>query len=355
MHIGPPKTGTTTIQQFLWDNRAALAERGIRYDMRRNSAGPQSYLLHACYHLIDYMPDGVMANRPQFRSREARRAYAEKILTELAAWPSRFDEPVAVFSSEHFAVGLHSASAVRSFDAMFRQTFDDVHYVAYVREPVARARSIYSERLKAGDTGTDFTEFVSTTPYVLAQAIDLRRWMAGVGSENLTVRLMDPAALTDGDLIHDFCDFLGTSPEGLAVPAPQNQSLTHAEVEGLHRLNHVLMHMPKETAPIFKNQMKLRQMFRDAAPPGPSFSLTRSEIRHAWQATARDRLRLRLTFFPRRARLFSHRERPRDDASGAARDTALDILSTLARQLETDGDPMAAICRRALDDATVVS
>ena len=177
LHIGTNKTGTSSLQRALFDNRGVLREHGVAY--------PTIGVDMAGHHNL---------------SRALRGAPTEH-LGMPENWMEDFKAECAgcetcVVSSEHF----HTQADPAVVATLFPTT--DTTVVLYVREPVAYMISWYQQAIQARNTAVDLSEFIQIfrTGYIDI----LNRWEAVFGVGNVVPRLYDRAALHEGDIVQDF-------------------------------------------------------------------------------------------------------------------------------------------------------
>lgn len=328
VHIGSPKAGSSSIQDFLHLNAARLAERGVRYRRNVSHRGSQFE-----YPLAVMARSGKLINgeteRARYQARTVKEALAgnEKYLNDLSRYADRYKEPVAMFSSEHILPWLNSASLVKAFDDLFCANFDDVQYVVYFRSPDDALLSQYSERVKRGYS-KPLEAFVRQRLKGLNILKTASRWANTVGDDRMQVRLFGQDLLDNGDVIEDFCNACGIDATELQKPPRVNESLSAPGAECLRILN---------------------SMLPELRPDGSSNPL-RSELLEAVQALSADMPRLQLNdkqrkmindltrepleafhkrFFPERAHLFTTGRRAHPLTQAELREQALLITARL--------------------------
>ena len=141
LHIGPNKTGTSTIQAALFENRNELRDAGI-YVPEMNAAKARSN-----HHLL--------ANEMNFDRTDAyRRALSEEL--RFARLP-----PDVLISSENFSARIHEKDARDRIYGYFSALGYAVVIIAFVRPQVDAINSIYAERVKKLINCQPFDEFLS--------------------------------------------------------------------------------------------------------------------------------------------------------------------------------------------------
>ena len=224
LHIGPPKTGSTAIQQAMHDARPGLAEHGVLYPGTRRRARSASWAV---------LGHGSALGRPAPRI-EAWTALVDEI--------RRSDLPRVCLSHENFA-RADDAAAERILDGCGR---DRTHVVYVARRLDKVLPSLWQEHVKAWRTAS-YDEYLhgmlddpptrprTLRPYDVSAVIG--RWASLVGPDRVTVVVADEH---DRGLIPRTFEALLGLPAGFLVPpasSGSNTSLTWTEVEAIRRIN----------------------------------------------------------------------------------------------------------------------
>jgi hypothetical protein len=137
LHIGPHKTGTTTIQGFLSHNRDALLGAGVDFPLLgRTEAGSQAHR-----HFSAYMRD-IASETP------------EGFEAEVRGWQPEAEK--CILSSEDFWFGSTDRQIGRLKDLLPGIS----RIIVFLRDPAHHIRSMYTEALK-GKTTAGLEEFVA--------------------------------------------------------------------------------------------------------------------------------------------------------------------------------------------------
>ncbi|WP_310961462.1 hypothetical protein [Nocardioides terrisoli] len=227
IHIGPHKTGTTTVQSAFHHNRDAIAERGIHY------VGPRLQPTQAVKAMTGVGSSG------QTRE-DGKREWAE--LADKARHSGARD---IVISSEFLC---------EADDDVARQIVADLGGPADTRvvitlRPLASIfpsqwqQFVQSSTTMALDEWTEAVLDHAEQPTTVGlfwrrhQHDELvRRWAAIVGPENVTVIVLD--SRDKGQIIREFARLLDL-PEDLLTPVSEvtNRSLTWEEAEAIRAFN----------------------------------------------------------------------------------------------------------------------
>lgn len=195
LHIGFPKTGSTSIQVFLHGNATALAKSGFHYpaeDCPRNEASP--FVVGGRHFAI---PSCLMASHFGIVP-ISKRIPAEPMLQSLRAYIEQTDGTV-ILSDEHFA--LVPKAGVRQLAGCLEGI--DTKIIVYVRRIEDYAASLYSTHVLCGERDT-FDDFIRgwDGPGFLS-VIEL--WKSLFPRAEVDVALADRKCLKSGDVVEDFC------------------------------------------------------------------------------------------------------------------------------------------------------
>lgn len=236
LHIGPPKTGSTSIQCMLNQSYHRLLNCGILYPQggrlqqeenywvnrsvgRTFLAGPMNSHQLFAWAVMDEVED---LNFDTCWS---------AILTELKQTQAHS----VVISGETFArLPDHKISLLRSLLSDFQ-----VSIIVYLRDPFLRTLSLYTQEVKMGRYFNSFHHFLRDQENRLCfnESI-LGQWTQHFGIDNLVVRQFEQV-LKDSSLEHDFLDILGLDPTefNLATNTEMNQSPSPAMIRLLSAVN----------------------------------------------------------------------------------------------------------------------
>ncbi|WP_068304666.1 hypothetical protein [Pararhodobacter sp. CCB-MM2] len=307
IHIGTPKSGTTTIQSFLSLNRTALQDQGIRYQPfdPRNIAQLELGLAG----LVGVGEMAGAANKKHAlgaHTRAEQEAYVARFDAMLAEGVNSWPEGVYLGSSEQVHSWLSTRPRVQALHDFLKRHFESVHYIVYYRPQEEFMLSTYSERIKRGEILT-FDEHYQQR----LEAMDFHRkakiWTRVAGRENLTVRLLDRTELKNGDLLDDFCAAAGIDRGPLQDPPRMNVSLSAEEIDLYLKLGRRIPARRSNGGPnpVFFGLLKLMKM--RLPNPGSRLRLSQAQIAEIRALNAESNERLRADFFPERETLFSQR------------------------------------------------
>lgn len=295
--IGTEKTGTTTLQHFLASNREALARRGFVYP---GFCGALNHTGLAAYAMDPSRADPI---REPFGAHRAADVEPMRDRLRAAAAAELGSGGTAIFCSEHCHSRLKTAEEVERLRDFLGGFFDDVRIGVYLRRQDQVALSLYSTRLKSGDTEKRILPRTNGDDHVFNYDRSLALWEACFGRDAMTVRLFDRELLVGGSVIDDFLATWGIGPvEGFVRVADQNESITPVAQEFLRAINPGLK--PIRGLPVEEVRgplaARLAQLF-----PGRGARPARAEVEAFYELFRASNERVRERFFPERAQLFA--------------------------------------------------
>ncbi|MEJ7743869.1 MAG: hypothetical protein WKF73_15805 [Nocardioidaceae bacterium] len=258
LHVGPPKTGTTFLQDVLFRNQAALARVGVDIPGGR----PVEHY-HAALDLRGIQFGGY--DNPDVPGAWGR--LSRKVLTSSAAKVVISHEALAGATDEIETVGA---------------TFDghDLHVIYGARDLARQLPAVWQETLKNRQT-RPYDKFLrgalraeQTTKrsarFWRAQDVvsTLERWSRVVPPKRIHVMTLAQAGAPADTLWRRFCQALGVAPDGYDLEvARSNSSLSLQDAEVLRRLNEALP--PDLPWPAYERIVKRRFNQRaNSASPG---------------------------------------------------------------------------------------
>lgn len=314
IHVGTEKTGTTSLQAALADNREMLRGHGILFPI---SPGKKNHtrLVAASEDngVIDNIKAHILAAR---RESEAalRKSFQSDFQKELNSGPAWH---TLVLSSELIHSRLHNPSEFERLLSYIRGTVDDIVVVAVLRRQDQLALSRFSTAIRAGhdrfdDVFGDIAEHAfkrlppnrdvsDWTQYYDYYAF-LNRFTSLVGPENVLVRLYevdgqrtDPVVMIANVLNLDASEFTDSGPD-------LNPAMSAEAQYVISQLNRrIPPHLP--TGRRNEEFVTLKRRV-EAEMVGPGRKVPRAEAEAFLHRFADSNDRLRATFFPDRRSLF---------------------------------------------------
>ncbi len=246
LHVGTPKSGTTSLQNILARNRGVLGEHGYLYPGTR-----PGHFIEA----LDLRDSGFRGHRFE-GSDGAWDRVVEQVLAH--------DGPAML---SHEVIGGSTPKVVKRAAKSFPRR--DVHVVVTCRDLGRQLPAVWQEGVKNGDTAT-YTAFLEDTlggwkgigtGTGMWRGQDLagmgERWAAHVGARNVHFVTVPPSGADSDVLWQRFRDATGLPDADYAVPdTPRNPSMGTVETELLRR---VVERLPDDVPwPTFARQVKRR-------------------------------------------------------------------------------------------------
>jgi len=303
IHIGMPKSGTSTIQAFLGMNAAALSRQGVLYDRFDPRFGSQFELpiigLSAVGHAIQ--PE-FERNLLGLHTVQDLRDYAKRYATHLSqTLAARQGHEVFVGSSEHLFAWLDSVDQIRALDRFLSERFVQVQYVLYLRAQDELVLSGYSEAIRRVHSHS-LAQHVATGGKINLH-VPVDRWVQAVGKDRLVVRILSRDVLQNEDLLADFCHHTGIDADDLQRPGRVNTALSAEEVAIRRALNRILPRQARggDMHPVYRVALQTLLKFRRKRTP---LTLTDAQRAEILKKNAAQNELLRQEFFPGRPSLF---------------------------------------------------
>ncbi len=284
IHFGVAKTGTTSIQSMLEENRKPLIGMGFAYP---EAPGSRTH--------------GLLATHASGRLHApGTREFPARLDAELRALPR--DVHTVIFSNEHLSKKIATEADGRRLRALLDPYFDEYLVFAYLRRQDEMAVSGYSTMLRSGrDRGT-ILSLRDKTRDAYDYWAKLSRWAALFGRAAVQPRLFERASFVGGDLLVDFRAACGLPDLPNASPPQRNPSLGAAAQAFLLRYNALRGDAPGEEQDKIPHAMRT---VLNARFSGRGMRPARAEAEAFLGHFRESNERVRAEFFPARERLFT--------------------------------------------------
>lgn len=223
LHIGPPKTGTTTIQNFLSDNQEALSAHGI------------------CFPDLGYRYPGIDRHRTGHFLVRQRPHEGQKVsdfkkgLDKLQKLSLQYDS--IILSDEGiWKDGIHMTRFWKRLLAELQKRQIDLRIIVYLRRQDLWVQSFWSQKIKVGKTSLDFQEFLrflNESSYPLDYCAYMDMLSDIFGKDALIIRVMERGQFQgpEHSLVSDFLDIFGLS---LSDGFIEQQELRNPKISGTY-------------------------------------------------------------------------------------------------------------------------
>lgn len=311
IHIGMPKTGSTTIQTWMRSNRASIEAGGMR------SIGVDEPLrealtfapLHVALHEMGIDRRTLLDDVEiwmRFKTDRIEGCY--ELLTE--EFEKMSGKP-GTFICSHEGLYGHGEFHARALDKFLSRFFDDRTYVVYIRDTLDMLLSLYSQKLRNFRevlyTKLDFPEVIDKWmeldhPFGKTSSIEHLFFWDEIVGEKLNVRLLESDWLAKGDLIEDFASLIGVDAH--RKPGRTNESFAAEYTEYVRFLNREL-----GTALPAEIRRKALDILTAASAGKPKLAVSDEQAEKIRDKNRELEERVRKRFFTDRPRLFSPKSR----------------------------------------------
>lgn len=208
LHIGSGKTGTTSIQHMLNENKKKLLENGYLYHPTNPDLKKPNH-----HNLVTTPFDNKMWQRDKKKYLELKNIFLNSQASTM------------IISTERImGVPLYYIKHIKNlFKGM------DIKIIAYVRNQVDSMPSYFLQRQKdlESDYKEDLETFFHHHKHHWGNEVEkvLNNWLPVFGKENIFIRVYDREILTEGDICTDCAKTLGIRPFIVKTQYSANESL----------------------------------------------------------------------------------------------------------------------------------
>ena len=300
IHIGLPKTGTSTVQRLMRENAPEVEKRGLSL-MQATLPNTGS--------LERYAADDQHIRRARRRRGETDsasiRAHRKFVETEFQRVLQGSLKDKWFFSDENLTFLTSESEFQRLKDLMY-SNFAEVKIIVYLRAQHEHAISAFSQRLRLGGTSTSILKSpTKESDGVNLYAYDelLTRWATAFGDVNTVVRIFDRSELLDGDIVSDIFAILGVAREGLTASKDQNLALSTDQQA-------LLLHVNRYLPPVVDGKINmarddLLRAMHELPRTDKGILPSRNEVRNFISLFSESNERVRKAWFPDRDALFN--------------------------------------------------
>lgn len=200
IHIGSPKTATSTLQTILAKNRKPLLKQGVLYP--KNLCNGDAQHLLAC----DLIEKNNKQKMPDFwYGTKTRGESWASLLDEIESCSKKADK--VIISSELF-FSLNGAP-LEDIHELLKD--HEIKIVTYLRRQDQLYSSFYNQDIKgARQWERSAYEFYNTHQLFKKSYFEtLDAWALVFGKDNIVVRPFEIEQLINGDIVQDFCSLVG--------------------------------------------------------------------------------------------------------------------------------------------------
>ena len=238
LHIGTEKTGTTTIQSFLGNNRASLARQGILYPSSTGLSGGSQWGFAAC--VADRPWENDLGRVHDIFSKADQQRFREGFIQSLQI---EFDQrpftSTLLISSEHFHSRLATLGMISALKAFLDPWVETFQIILYLRRQDRVAVSLHSTALKSGNTSElkQLPVYNGNIPYYYNYDAIYENWSTIFGKDKVNVRLFDKKEWAEGCLIADFCQSCEIELANTSKAKTENRALNLRGAQFIREIN----------------------------------------------------------------------------------------------------------------------
>lgn len=226
IHVGMAKTGTTSLQKFLYQHELILLEQGV--GLLRSFSRPGNAEFAAFFQKNQ---DGAWFLRNGVHTKDEKAEYfvdfEERFVAELERLSSLFGEAGTkprrlLITSEALHEGLETAGELLFLKKFLLKYFQKIKVIAYFRSLDSLIDSLYSQRLKTFETSgpDDFAKKMAlASKWNPRDAFEL--WSSVFGKESVDFIDIEKKWGKTFDVRRDFAGYLNTLEVGLPIDQVQ--------------------------------------------------------------------------------------------------------------------------------------
>ena len=227
VHIGVPKTGTTLLQRFFFENREALLKHGVLY--------PDVSLRGFGHHDIAFL---IAGGYPDWATPQPRTL--SELTTQLCNDVARVDPTTVLLSSEDFYLFPAPGALLKLLETVKVAGRFRIVVIVYVRRQDLAHESWYNQTVKAQGATHRFDRSVLDTHALWDYEANLKRWADVFGTENIVVRPFEQAQFAGGSLIGDLLSVLQLSANSFNPPSGRINTSLNKDLLEFQRLFNAL-------------------------------------------------------------------------------------------------------------------
>ncbi len=322
LHIGTPKTGTSSLQRFLAQNDTLLSEHGLLYPLagrrhRKRTSSRQVGLALSVLPLDrrDLGFDKIF----ELDTRDEKAKFQQDFFRDFEAEIANTTAQRVIISDEALYIFVSKTSSIVELSRFLAKFFTKIEIVVYVRSPDRFLESSYSQHLKTGGTHT-LDEFANERKGVISYWSRLKLWEDVFGKNSLKVREYDRSLLFHGDIVADFFKEILDIELNISSKVPEsNSSISPLGQALLRSINQYFAEL-KQPRPRFYR----KYISRSFAGTGQRLTAEQAARLHA--ALSDEIAQISTAFFDGR-RIFAGFPRPPSEAPSSDAPSASEVTS----------------------------
>lgn len=200
LHIGLEKTGTTSIQTWLYANERSLLAQGIGLTHAFSIPNNWDFVNFFQNKLDDW------AVHRRIRTLKDKKRYFANFEGTLGRELENLNVPRVVITSEHFSSRLRTTGELEKLRDFLSLWFDEIKILAWFRPQWEVATSSWSTSIKSGNTeqlDTWLSRIVETNYYFNYKRI-ADNWASVFGNSNCYFRPLQTSGIQPSDSVKEF-------------------------------------------------------------------------------------------------------------------------------------------------------
>jgi hypothetical protein len=303
IHIGTPKTGSTSIQNVLTARQAELLAQGVFFPLSptAKAGGMHTYLTYAVAGGKLSSGDGIWGGQaPADRLAQMR----TELAAELTALPPHVDR--VIFSDERLSSVMHTAEQMTTLRDFLAPYFDSFSVLVYLRRQDLLLASQYSQMLRMGSVRDPETSLTGKLKYYYEYDRMLDVWASVFGDAAINLRIYERGPDGNFDSVQDFLSYCRVALDlsGIGKKASLNTSFDLAGQRIVRTVGRILQQRSGSKS-VFGPAWNTLAGATTKALPGRGWSPTRAEAIEFMRRFEAGNELVRARFCPDRPSLFS--------------------------------------------------
>lgn len=277
IHIGAPKTGSTSIQSFCCANNKELKRRGILY--------PMGTVHGFGHHDLAFLLGGGYPNWaiPQDRS-------LSDLLQDLTVEVTEYEGDILI-SSEDFYIYTPPHGLLEALESIgITNRFKPV-IIVYLRRQDDAHESWYNQTIKAQGYAHTIEDCLNLFYDMWDYHTQLKRWDDAFGKDNIKVRIYEGSSNGEMDVRKDLLEILNIDPEHFHFTETVVNTRINRDILEFQRIINNLPMSPSQKRQYHKQLIELsaKSQFNGLFSDGPILSCQqRSEILERYSDSNQD-------------------------------------------------------------------
>ncbi len=285
LHIGMPKSASSTIQNFI-----ARYENELHRDVYVPSfLGSSNHRLIYSVVKFEFREDDPALRLRGLRREEEKKEFIKRVRSRLdSEFRGLKEDSLTIISCEQLA--SLSEKQVLFLRSLLEPYFNTIEVVCYFKRQDLMVVSGYSTQIISGryQLYCERFSFPNPAPNFMWYENIIKRWSSVFGLSKIKVRTLDDSYLIGGGVLPDFQDATGLRTTGQKIPEiNENRSMPASMIEFVRRLNFALRDEDLDSYDKAAISAITQPTAKSAALKGRKFNPSRSEA-HKFYSQFRD-------------------------------------------------------------------